>query len=70
MSMPTFHTMGMLLHLAYPLSTGNEVVVYTPQHPAPPVIAHPQSTYAVCKAMRCDALIALPSFVEVRASPA
>ncbi|KIP12189.1 hypothetical protein PHLGIDRAFT_371020 [Phlebiopsis gigantea 11061_1 CR5-6] len=64
MGMPTFHTMGMLLHLAYPLSTGNEVVVYTPQHPAPPVIAHPQSTYAVCKAMRCDALMALPSFVE------
>lgn len=66
MGLPTFHAMGMLLQLSYPLSTGNEVVVYTPQFPAPPVVPHPQNIYEVALTTGCTALLALPSFVEVR----
>lgn len=68
MGLPSFHAMGLLLQLTCPLARGREVVVYTPQHPSPPVIAHPQSVYEVAKLTRCTALLALPSYVEVRAT--
>lgn len=45
--------------------TGREVVVYPPQDPAPPIIGHPRSVYEIAKATQCNALVALPSFVEV-----
>lgn len=66
MGAPTFHAMGMLLQLTYPLSTGREVVIYTPQYPAPPVVPHPQNVYEVSKLAQCTALSATPSFVDVR----
>ena len=34
--------------------------------PAPPVVAHPQNVYEVSKLGQCTALLALPSFIEVR----
>ena len=66
MGLPTFHTIGLLLQLTYPLSTGREVIVNTPQWPAPPVVAHPQNVYEVAKLAKCTALFALPSFLQVR----
>ena len=65
MGLPSFHAMGLLLQLTFPLATGREVVVYTPQWPAPPVVAHPQNVYEVAKLMKCTALLALPSYIEV-----
>jgi acyl-CoA synthetase (AMP-forming)/AMP-acid ligase II len=65
MGLPTFHGMGLLLQLTVPLNTGQPVVVYTPQNPAPPVIAHAQNVYEVSKAAKCNAVFALPSYVEV-----
>ncbi|EKM52250.1 uncharacterized protein PHACADRAFT_211524 [Phanerochaete carnosa HHB-10118-sp] len=64
MGPPTFHPMGLLLQATYPLVTGREVVIYTPQHPAPPVVPHPQNVYEVAKLAKCTALLAVPSFVE------
>ncbi|EKM52251.1 uncharacterized protein PHACADRAFT_260494 [Phanerochaete carnosa HHB-10118-sp] len=64
MAPPTFHSMGLLLQLTYPLATGREVVIYTPQDPAPPVVPHPQNVYEVAKLAKCTALLAMPSFVE------
>ncbi|GJE98682.1 putative NRPS-like protein biosynthetic cluster [Phanerochaete sordida] len=64
MGLPTFHAMGLLLQLTYPLSVGREVVVYTPQYPEPPVVPHPQNVYEVSKLAGCTAMLALPSYVE------
>lgn len=64
MGLPTFHGMGFLLQVTYPLAMGREVVVYPPQYPAPPVVAHAQNVYEAAKATECTALLALPSFVE------
>ena len=66
MGMPSFHGMGLLLQLHLPLSTAREVVVYTPQWPAPPVVAHAQNVYEVAKLTKCTALLALPSFIQVQ----
>ena len=66
MGLPTFHAMGLLLQVTYPLSVGREVVVYAPQYPAPPVVPHPQNVYEVSKLADCTAMLALPSYVEVR----
>ena len=65
MGLPTFHGMGLLLQLAFPLAFCKEVAVYTPQDPAPPVIPHAQNVYEVSKMMGCNAVFALPSYVEV-----
>ena len=69
MGLPTFHGMGLLLHLTYPLVVGRGVVVYTPQDPAPPVIAHAQNVYEVSKLAGCNGIFALPTYVEVRIHP-
>ncbi|KIP12212.1 hypothetical protein PHLGIDRAFT_508051 [Phlebiopsis gigantea 11061_1 CR5-6] len=62
MGLPTFHGMGFLLQVTYPLAVGREVVVYPPQYPAPPVVARPENVYEAAKATECTALLALPSF--------
>lgn len=69
MGLPTFHGMGILLQLCFPLCTAQDVVVFAPQYPAPPVIPHHRNIYEACSSSGCDALIALPSYVEVRACP-
>lgn len=66
MGLPSFHGMGLLLQLAYPLISGREAVVFAPQDPAPPIVPHPRNVYEVSKKTGCTALVALPSYVEVR----
>ncbi|EKM50011.1 uncharacterized protein PHACADRAFT_130503 [Phanerochaete carnosa HHB-10118-sp] len=64
MGLASFHTLGIMLQLIHPLATGAEVVVYTPQYPEPPVVAHPQNAYEVAKLAKCNALAVSPSFIE------
>ncbi|GJE99727.1 acetyl-CoA synthetase-like protein [Phanerochaete sordida] len=64
MGLPSFHALGVMLQLIHSLATGAEVVVFTPQHPAPPVVAHPQSVYEVSQLGECAAMLALPTFIE------
>ena len=65
MGLPTFHGMGILFQLCYPLCSSQAVVVNAPQYPDPPVFPNPQSMYELCKTAECTAVIALPSFIEV-----
>ncbi|EKM60508.1 uncharacterized protein PHACADRAFT_246502 [Phanerochaete carnosa HHB-10118-sp] len=64
MGLPSFHAMGLLLQMINPLATGREVVVYTPQYPAPPVVPNTQNVYEVAKLAKCTGMVALPSFIE------
>ncbi|GJF00095.1 acetyl-CoA synthetase-like protein [Phanerochaete sordida] len=64
MCLPAFHAIGIMQQLVHPLATGGMVVVYTPQDPAPPVVAQPQNLYEVAKLCKCNAVLALPSFIE------
>lgn len=65
MSLPTFHSMGLILQIFLPLSASHAIATFTPQYPAPPVIASPKSVLAVSKVAQIQGLIAPPSFVEV-----
>lgn len=65
MGLPTFHGMGILFQLCYPLCSSQAVVVNASQYPDPPVFPNPQSMYDLCKMTECSAVIALPSFIEV-----
>ncbi|EKM59937.1 uncharacterized protein PHACADRAFT_206156 [Phanerochaete carnosa HHB-10118-sp] len=69
MGLASFHSLGIVLQLIHPLATGAEVVVYTPQYPAPPVVAHPQNAYEVAKLAKCNALTVPPSFIDTKPSP-
>ncbi|GJF00089.1 acetyl-CoA synthetase-like protein [Phanerochaete sordida] len=64
MALPTFHAMGFMMQLVHPLATGTAVAVYTPQDPAPPVVAQPQTVYEVSKLCKCTAVLVPPSFIE------
>ena len=65
MGLPTFHAIGLFLQAAHPLAVGRSVVVFTPQYPDPPTIAHAQSVYGVSRAAGCNGIFAIPSFIEV-----
>ncbi|GJE96032.1 acetyl-CoA synthetase-like protein [Phanerochaete sordida] len=64
MGLPTFHGMGILFQLCYPLCSSQAVVVNAPQYPDPPIFPNPQSMYELCRMAECTAVIALPSFIE------
>ncbi|GJE88440.1 acetyl-CoA synthetase-like protein [Phanerochaete sordida] len=64
MGLPTFHAMGLSQQLFFPLASAHPVVVYAPQHPAPPAVPHPQSIFALARASGCSALSLVPSVVE------
>jgi acyl-CoA synthetase (AMP-forming)/AMP-acid ligase II len=65
MGLPSFHAIGLQLQLTYPLAMGRGVVVYTPQYPDPPILAHAQSVYEVSKMAGCNGIFAIPAFIEV-----
>ena len=65
MGLPTFHALGFLLQVCYPMCTGKPVVVHAPQYPSPPTVAHPQNILEVARMAQCTALVVLPSFLEV-----
>ncbi|EKM51562.1 uncharacterized protein PHACADRAFT_127221 [Phanerochaete carnosa HHB-10118-sp] len=64
MALPSFHALGMMQHLFYPLTSGEGTVVYTPQYPAAPTVAHPQSMYELAKLSKCSAISLVPSVLE------
>lgn len=65
MGLPSFHAIGLLLQLTYPLAMGRGVVVYTPQYPDPPILPHAQNMYEVAKMTRCNGIFAVPAFIQV-----
>ena len=65
MGLPTFHSMGLLLQMFFPLCSSQAVAVFTPQHPEPPVVPTPVNIYEACKATKSEGVIATPSFIEV-----
>ena len=68
LSLPTFHAMGMIVQLMYPLLSGCPVVLFAPQWPAPPVVPHLQNTLRIARLCGCTAMSVVPSFLEVRGS--
>ena len=65
MGLPTFHSMGLILQVFFPLATSHAVAVFAPQYPSPPIVSSPKSILDVAKITKCEGLIAPPSFVEV-----
>ena len=68
MSLPTFHTMGMLTQVYAPLVTGFPIGLYTPQAPLSPVVPTPENVLEVSKKLGCNGIPAVPAFLEVRLS--
>lgn len=65
MGLPSFHAMGLVMQLCYPLVCCQPVAVYAPQYPAPPVVPSPQNIYEIGKMTKCGGLSAVPSMLEV-----
>ena len=65
MGLPSFHAMGLISHIYVPLSTGQDVAVFRPQHPALPIMPSPSSVLETAMATECQVLVAPPSFIEV-----
>ncbi|THH28492.1 hypothetical protein EUX98_g5704 [Antrodiella citrinella] len=64
-ALPTFHTMGIMMQFYFPLASGRHVGVYAPQAPHPPVVPTPQNILDTCKATDCNAIVIIPSIIEV-----
>lgn len=64
----TFHMTGLYMQWLHPLVSGQWVGVYAPQSPAPPTVPTADSALEVCRVTNCNAVCAVPTFVEVRAS--
>ncbi|KIP12187.1 hypothetical protein PHLGIDRAFT_62555 [Phlebiopsis gigantea 11061_1 CR5-6] len=62
--LPTFHSMGLVLQIFYPLCTSRPVAVFTPQYPAPPLTPNAKAVIEACKLTGCQGLVAPPSFIE------
>lgn len=64
-SLPTFHTMAILMQLYSPLVSGQYNGMYAPQHPAPPVVPSPQNIIEIAKLTKCNMIPMVPSIIEV-----
>ncbi|KAF7798255.1 hypothetical protein EIP86_009472 [Pleurotus ostreatoroseus] len=65
MALPTFHSMGILTQLMAPLVSGQPVGVYEPKYPGPPVVPNPQNLLNATRICGCNAVMTVPSFIEV-----
>jgi hypothetical protein len=65
LSLPTFHAMGMLCHLLYPLFTGYPTAMYQPQSPRPPVVTGPQIAMNALRRVGANFIFVVPAFLEV-----
>ncbi|KAJ3557049.1 hypothetical protein NM688_g1689 [Phlebia brevispora] len=65
MALPTFHSMGILTQLMAPLIAGEPVGLYEPKSPAPPVVPSPQNLLDALRITGCNAVMTVPSFVEI-----
>ena len=64
----TFHMTGLYMQLIHPLISGQAVGLYAPQYPNPPPVPTADSAIEVCRITQCDAIAAVPTFVEVRST--
>ncbi len=69
MALPTFHSMGVLAQLMAPLISGQTVGLYEPKSPGPPVVPNPKNVLDVARLANCNAIISVPSFIEVNFNP-
>jgi acyl-coenzyme A synthetase/AMP-(fatty) acid ligase len=65
LSLPTFHAMGVLFHVLYPLLTGYPTAMYTPQAPAPPIVTAPDVALRALKDVGANIVLVAPAFLEV-----
>ncbi|TCD65360.1 putative NRPS-like protein biosynthetic cluster [Steccherinum ochraceum] len=66
--LPSFHTLGIVLQSLAVGINAEPVILFTPNCPDPPVIPNPQNILEVVKTMRCNAVVAVPAFVEAWAN--
>ncbi|TCD62140.1 hypothetical protein EIP91_007292 [Steccherinum ochraceum] len=64
-ALPPFHSIGMVGHMLVPLVSGLPVAHFTPQAPAPPVLPNPQNMIEGCRITGCNAMSAVPIFIEM-----
>ncbi|KAI0087796.1 hypothetical protein BDY19DRAFT_1010558 [Irpex rosettiformis] len=60
----TFHMTGLYMQFIHPLVSGQAVGLYAPQSPAPPPVPTADSAIEVCRITKCNAIAAVPTFVE------
>lgn len=65
MSVVTFHSMGILFQVVYPLMSSQPITLFEPQWPAPPIVPNPRNTVEAGRLTGATGLIATPSFLEV-----
>ena len=65
MAVPTFHSMGILFQVVYPLMSSQPITLFEPQWPAPPVVPNMRNTIEAGRLTGATGVIATPSFLEV-----
>ena len=65
MGIPTFHAMGVGLHLHTCLAASQTVAVFTPRAPHPPTIPNTQNILELIKLTKCRVLPTFPAFLDV-----
>jgi hypothetical protein len=63
--MPSFHTMGVIFQLIYPLYTGRPAANFTPTYPRPPTITTPETVLEALEALKPNYAFVVPSLLEV-----
>lgn len=58
--------MGFALQVIFPIRTGQPIGLFDPQYPVPPTVPNPQNVIEATRTTGCDAILAVPTFVEVR----
>ncbi|KAJ3543082.1 hypothetical protein NM688_g5900 [Phlebia brevispora] len=64
MPLPTFHAMGVLAQLVYPLMSSQPITLFEPQWPGPPIVPNIRNTLEISKLANCNGLMIAPAFVE------
>ncbi|EIN05364.1 acetyl-CoA synthetase-like protein [Punctularia strigosozonata HHB-11173 SS5] len=62
MALPSFHTLGVMMQICAPLSSGRPIAVFQPQ--SPPTMPNPDNTLKAAKATGTTALPTVPAFLE------
>ncbi|KAI0802060.1 hypothetical protein BC629DRAFT_1496418 [Irpex lacteus] len=60
----TFHITGLYMQLLAPLVSGQPVGLYAPRSPAAPPVPTADSAIEVCRITKCNAIAAVPTFIE------
>jgi hypothetical protein len=64
-ALPSFHAFAFAWQFILPFGSGHYGGHFAPQYPAAPILPNPENALEACRLTQCNAVPAVPSFVEV-----